>query len=246
MPVMATPALSARQRLTYAAHLYKAVARQHHRELTPLIAPHVGEGAVVVDAGAHAGQFTKLFAGLAQGGRVYAFEPGGYARSILERVVRWRGLGNVTVVPLGLSDAEGGAELALPLKSGSSLGFGLGHLGAEATTRPSVREMVRLMTLDRFAAETGLTRLDFIKADVEGWEVRLLRGAMGSVARHRPALLLELVAAHLTRAGTDAEEAWERLVPLGYTALRLGPEPQAVDAFVGDGDYLFRAGGQHR
>jgi FkbM family methyltransferase len=242
---MASPALSARQRLTYAAHLYKAVARQHHRDLLPLIAPHVGAGAVVVDAGAHAGQFTKLFAGLAQGGQVHAFEPGGYALSILERVVRWRGLSNVTVVPMGLSDAEGSAELALPIKSGGSFGFGLGHLGAEVQARPTVRETVRLITLDRYAAETGLTRLDFLKADVEGWEVRLLRGAMESIARFRPAILLELVAVHLNRAGTNADEAWERLAPLGYTALRLGGDGKPTNTFAGDSDYLFHRGGQH-
>lgn len=243
---MPPPALNARQRLAYAAHLYKAVARQHHRELAPLLARHVSAGAVVIDAGAHAGQFAKLFAGLAREGRVYAFEPGGYARSILERVVRWRGLGNITVVPLGLSDTAESAELALPLKASGSLGFGLGHLGGGASARASVRETVRLTTLDSFAAEAGLKRLDFIKADIEGWEVRLLRGAMESVARFRPALMLELVAAHLGRAGTNAAEAWELLTPLGYTAWRLGGDDKPSDAFAGDGDYLFRCAARDR
>lgn len=242
---MSIPALTPRQRLTYAAHLFKALTRQHHRELLPLIAPHVGADAVVVDAGAHAGQFAKLFSSLAPQGRVYAFEPGGYARGILERVVRWRGLGNVSVVPLGLSDAPGEAELALPLKSGGSFGFGLGHLGGGAQARPAVRETVRLVTLDGFAAEAGLTRLDFLKADVEGWEIRLLRGAMTSVARFRPAILLELVAAHLERSGAGAAEAWERLTPLGYTAVRLGGETRAAPGFAGDGDYLFHRPARH-
>jgi FkbM family methyltransferase len=236
---MPSPPLTPLQRLGYLAHLYKAVARQHHRELEPLLAAHVGRDAVVIDAGAHAGQFTKLFAGLACDGRVYAFEPGSYARSILERVVRWRGLGNVTIVPLGLSDAPGSAELTLPLKAGGGLGFGLGHLGAAANARATALETVRLTTLDRFAAETGLQRLDFIKADVEGWEVRLLRGAMASIARFRPALMLELVAAHLDRAGANAADAWDLLTPLGYAAWRIGDSLTPANAFAGDSDYLF-------
>ena len=236
---MAFPELSPRQRLTLLAHLFKAVAKQHHRELRPLLARYIPAQAVVVDAGAHAGQFTKLFAGLAPEGRVYAFEPGSYARYILATAVRWRRLGNVTVVPAGLGEAAGSAELSLPLKASGSLGFGLAHLGAEEGGRPAHRERVTITTLDGFVAETGLARLDFIKADLEGWEVRLLLGARASLARLRPVVLVELVAAHLARAGDRAEAAWEILAPLGYRAHKLGPGESPVEGFTGDADYLF-------
>ncbi len=85
-----------------------------------------------------------------------------------------------------------------------------------------------------------MRRLDFVKADVEGWEVRLLAGAGASLARFRPALMLELHGARLARAGDRPQDAWEILAPLGYAAQRLDGGP--VAGFSGDADYLFVAG----
>jgi FkbM family methyltransferase len=238
---MAAHALSPRQRLSFAAHLFKALFKQHHREMLPMLADLVPADAVVIDAGAHAGQFAKLFSRLAARGRVYAFEPGSYAGAILRRVVRWRGLGNVTLIAAGLSDHAGVMTLSLPIKRSGSLGFGLGHLGENVNARPSRSEQVELTTLDQFAARVGLTRLDFIKADIEGWEARLLRGGLGAIERFQPAILLEVVATHLARANDRPEMIWQMLSPLGYRAAKLTAEgPLAVPEFAGDGDYLFQ------
>src|SRR6266446_5162199 len=81
------------------AHLFKATTQQHHRPLASTIVRLVPPAAVVFDVGAHAGQYTKLFARAAAEGRVYAFEPGSYARSILRTVVYLHRLDNVLVPP---------------------------------------------------------------------------------------------------------------------------------------------------
>jgi len=57
--------LTPRQRASWLAHLFKAATQRHHTDLRPLFAPHVPEDAVVIDIGAHAGQFSKLFATMA-------------------------------------------------------------------------------------------------------------------------------------------------------------------------------------
>ena len=48
-----------------------------------------------------------------------------------------------------------------------------------------------LTTIDCVVETLGLDRLDFIKADIEGWELRLLRGSERTLKRFRPRLLLE-------------------------------------------------------
>jgi FkbM family methyltransferase len=231
--------LSLRARLSWCAHFWKAATQQHHRAYAPLFRRFVPRNAVVLDVGAHAGQFTKLLAGLARDGQVYAFEPGGYALSILRRVAALHRLRNVEIVPMGLSDRAGGETLSVPVKRSGSMGFGLSHLGAEA--RKSVAETIALTTLDAFAAEKKLARLDFIKADIEGWEMRMLAGGAAAVARFRPALLLEVQAAHLARAGDTPAGLWRFFGALDYEAqlvvpegrgIRLAPAPAACEGDV--------------
>ncbi|HWK44963.1 MAG TPA: FkbM family methyltransferase [Stellaceae bacterium] len=236
--------LSARQGLTYAAHLFKAVSRQHHRELLPILRPLIPADAIVLDIGGHAGQFAKLFAGLAPRGRVYSFEPGGYARSILSTVIRFSRLGNVTVVPTGLGDRAGEAVLSVPIKRSGSLGFGLSHLGGGETGRALRTETVAIDTVDAFINRAGIRRVDFIKADIEGWELRMLTGAAATLARFKPPLLLELTDAHLARAGDSLAATWSFLTGLGYrphgAAADLGTL-RALDQPV-EGDIFWLAG----
>lgn len=237
---MALPPMTARQRVNFLAHLWKAATQQHHREQLPLLRRYVPQDGVVFDIGGHAGQYMKLFARLAPQGKVYSFEPASYARAILSRVAKLRRLTNVELVPLALSDAVGETEIVTPLKRGG-YGFGLAHLGADTSGRRVYRETVLAQPLDRFAAARGIDRLDFVKMDVEGWEVRVLKGARRTLERFRPPLMAEIVAAHLARAEDKPDDAWALLAPLGYRAARIEADGSTspVDGFTGDADYLF-------
>jgi len=230
--------LGFRQRLTYLAHLYKAAFQQHHGEMRALFAPYVPADATVVDIGAHAGQFTKLFAKLAPRGRVIAVEPQSYARAILRPALRLNGLAHVEIIGQGLSDHPGEAQIFIPVKRSGSLGFGLASLGDLRQERAAIQETVSLTTLDALADQLGLARLDFIKIDVEGFEGRVLAGATRAITRHRPALLAEMVSHHLARAGDTPDGVLAPFRALGYRIFRLAPAPMLVTSFAGDADYL--------
>jgi FkbM family methyltransferase len=199
------------------AHLFKAVFKQHHKGLMPLLRGLVPEDAVVLDVGAHAGQFTKLFARLAPKGFVYAVEPQSYARAILRTALALNRIGNAAVLPLALGERPGVGVLRLPVKASGSFGFGLAHLGG-AGAGNEVIEAVAVTTLDALVAALGLARLDFIKADIEGYETHFIEGARQSLARFRPALLIEHDPARLDRAGSSNAALWQALSNLGYRA----------------------------
>jgi FkbM family methyltransferase len=226
---------------SFVAHLFKATAQQHHRALAPTIARLVPPAAVVFDVGAHAGQFTKLFARAASTGQVYAFEPGSYARSILRAVVWVHRLANVSVVPMALGAAGGLGSLSVPVKKSGSYGFGLSHLGRPENRWPAVaKELVALTTIDAVTAALALDRVDFIKADIEGWELSLLRGAEKTLRRFHPALLIELSGEHLARAGDRLGDAFAFLAGIGYAAFELAPGGGLVPAAAPhDGDFWF-------
>lgn len=55
------PRLTLRQRLTWFAHLWKALARQHHLELFPQFRPFIPTDGVVLDVGACTQEGSQLF-----------------------------------------------------------------------------------------------------------------------------------------------------------------------------------------
>ncbi|MFZ4121665.1 MAG: FkbM family methyltransferase [Caulobacterales bacterium] len=237
--------LSLKQRFDWFAHSFKAITQDHHRELMPLLRQYIPAAGVVLDVGAHAGQFARMFAQIAGDGHVFSFEPSPYARSVLEAAVKWRAVGNITVVAKGLGDAPGVLELATPIKRRGSLGFGLAHVPADGESAAGQRrDRIEIETIDGFVAARGLKRLDFIKVDVEGFEGRVMAGAQETLRRFKPAVLLELHPVHLGRGGDTSGGVAGALEALGYRAQRVtaagGLEP--VGQIEEPGDFLFSQG----
>ncbi len=237
--------LTTKQKLTWCAHLFKACFRQHHRELVPVLSRLIPDDGMVIDVGGHAGQFAKLFAGLAPRGRIFTIEPSRYALSILRPALRLNRLDNVTILAVGVGDRPGTMTLSTPIKRSGSLGFGLASLGRD--DRPSHQQAIEVTTIDEIVRRRSLDRLDFIKADIEGWELRAMIGARETLARFHPTLLLEVSEAHLRRAGDDAGALFAFLGQLGYAPSVVGGDDGArlvPVAAAEDGDIFFVAGAQ--
>ena len=146
-------------------------------------------GMTFVYAGANEGIYT-VFAGacVGPGGAVWAFEPSSRERAHLDVNVALNQLSNVRMFPVALADADGAALL----KVSASNHAGLNTLGTITCGVSQVTiEIVPVRTLDGLADEVSLARLDVLKVDVEGAELRLLRGAACSIERFRPMVMFE-------------------------------------------------------
>ncbi len=232
------PPLRGRARLTFFAHLFKAITRRHHTELIPVLRPLLAQDAVVFDVGAHAGQMAKLFASLVPLGQVYAFEPGAYALAILRPMVALLGRGRIAVEPIALGAAPGRLTLSTPIKRSGSLGFGLSHLGQGGDGDKFFQHEVAVETIDHFVRARGLARLDLIKADIEGWEMQMLLGAQETIARFRPVVFLEVVDSYLARAGDSRAALWRFFQERDYLPFRLAAGLPAF-AIEADGDVVW-------
>jgi len=157
----------------------------------------VRPGDVVVDVGANVGFQTRLFAeAVGPAGRVYAFEPERTNFRRLAAVVR--GLPQVQLARAALSDEPG--ELALY----ESPRLGVDHRTYPVPERVSA-ERVPAVTLDGTLAPG--TRVRLVKVDVQGDELRVLRG-MRRVLDENPdvCLLLECWPHGLAVAGGSVAE----------------------------------------
>ena len=138
---------------------------------------------VVIDAGANMGVFS-LFAAK-RGAFVHAFEPQQSCFDVLSSHISMNSFGE-SIVPwkLALGDKRCTVEF-------SSLE---GALDSGATMIQSrVREnrssfSVDCISLDEWASENGIGKIDFIKADIEGAERLLLKGAGNTLKEQKPRL----------------------------------------------------------
>jgi FkbM family methyltransferase len=137
----------------------------------------VKPGDVVVDAGASEGFFTRF--ALDRGARVLAVEPWAEQAEALRRTFAAEiAEGRVAVHQVALSDHEGAVTLEVDPVAPWGATVGKAY-------NASVRQSVPLTTLDRLL-ERSWGRCDFLKADVEGAEAGLVRGATETLRRDRP------------------------------------------------------------
>jgi FkbM family methyltransferase len=170
----------------------------------------IGSREVIYDVGAHFGTYTLI--GLKRGGpgtRVVAYEPCELTRGYLLRHLRWNGAGDqVLVRPVCCGSTAGVAtffyEPGLPEGINGLLpDEGLAELPVLVTT------------LDEEVRELDLVPT-FVKIDVEGAELEVLKGAAHVLSRHRPRLLLSLHPRRLAQAGLDCDAVRQWLTARDY------------------------------
>jgi hypothetical protein len=90
-------------------------------------------------------------------------------------------------------------------------------VGSNAEFPGQVRVDVEVDTLDGLVERAGLTRLDFVKIDVEGGELAVLRGGGNAIDEFRPTLLVEIEDRHTSRYQHTAADVVTELTKRGYT-----------------------------
>lgn len=137
--------------------------------------------AIAVDAGANAGLVAVPIAQLLapKGGRVLAFEVQRMMYYALCGTVALNGLDNLFAYHLGLGDSLREQEITPP-DYGVLQDFGTFSLleGREAAHS----DTVSIVTIDSLE----LPRLDFLKIDVEGMDIEVLKGGARTIKAHRP------------------------------------------------------------
>jgi FkbM family methyltransferase len=162
------------QRVLTKGRLFEADLLTSHSDL-------IFHGSTVVDVGANIGNHTVYYA-LTRAKRVYPLEPNPVARALLERTVETNRLEAVDLsyVRLGAGARPERRSLHTPNPN---------NLGKTVLTEDAGPDQVAVQPLDDLHFRG---RVSFIKIDVEGMELDVLRGAAATISENRPGLGVEV------------------------------------------------------
>lgn len=158
-----------------------------------------------VDIGANLGYYTVL--AYKKVGRVVAFEPAAENVALLRRNVEANGITNATVVQSGIGDVTETRDLTLDADNKGKHSL----IGTDGD-----RETIAITALDRALDDLGITRVDLIKMDIEGWEAHAFAGMQETLRRDRPAIFFEYAPVRIRQAGRDPFAMIRSLGKLGY------------------------------
>jgi len=178
-------------------HRVGIMGRSEKAAMAELVKP----GMTVVDVGANVGLYTLFMAGLVgPTGRVIAFEPDPELVEMLRENCAANRFTNVEIHNCAL-----GAEPDRLVLHRLTLNSGENHLGS--MERGAFRRPVEVVvaTFDSLLPDV---RPDFVKVDVQGWELKVLKGMKQALTASRPRVFVELWPEGLRRAGNSPKELY--------------------------------------
>ena len=162
-------------------------------------------GSIVMDIGANMGEWSLHMAKMVGGnGRVFSFEPIPSMVQALEKTIAINNFSQVSISECAISNKTGHSQFSIPfdkdnqaMPSWSRLVRGeefatpkwIDNPWAKVATTKTIE--VQTTTLDRFTSEKSITKLDFIKIDVEGHEKYVIEGGQKTLKTLKPAMILE-------------------------------------------------------
>lgn len=188
-----------------------------------------------IDIGCHLGAFLQRFVTMAPQGRHYAVEPVPWKAAWLRKKFP-----TVSLLEVALGETAGSAEFFFDTSQSA-------YSGVKARAHPGRVDVLQVdcRRLDDVIPEDA--NIGFIKLDVNGGELMVLRGALRLLRRDRCFVLLGCTQGGLIDYGLDSDQVHDFLVKeAGFGVYLLkdylsGGEPLSADAFRRSMTYPFQA-----
>jgi FkbM family methyltransferase len=147
------------------------------------------EDSRVLDAGANIGMTALALSQICPRGQIAAIEPLPRSFNYLRRNVSEAGAANLKIFNFALGNSEGSV-----LMQGHSSNYACSFIADnyKIATSDHFSQEVPLRRLDEAFSELSLDRLDFMKVDVEGFELEVFRGAKEILNSYKPIVFLEM------------------------------------------------------
>jgi FkbM family methyltransferase len=180
---------------------------------------HVVPGSVVLDIGANIGAHALPLASMVGNkGKVIAFEPTDYAYEKLTRNIELNQELKLRITAIQAMLVGSNQDIkpeSIPsswsLEQNDSSNKHPVHLGEYQSL-----EKARMLRLDDWCNEKKLDRLDLVKIDVDGYEIDVLKGAVNTLNKYTPIIMMEFMPYIFEERGHSFQQLLELLKSLKY------------------------------
>ncbi len=204
---------------------YVKEVRGHNIPEFTVIRNLIKQGDIVLDLGANFGWYTKFMADIVQSeGKVFSFEPIPMNYKVLDGIVHSLQLRNVQTLHYAVSDNNGIQTMVVPLTGTGEENLYEAKIVEVNTTSDMHTIKVETRTLDSLFVDLPQS-IEFIKCDVEGHELKCLRGAEKIIEKFHPAWMIEIWG--------DPDDVQSQ----GYQTFKLLSE-SGYQTYIFDGKYL--------
>jgi FkbM family methyltransferase len=169
------------------------------------------DGQTFLDIGSNIGWYSLNIANYFNNSKIYAFEPMLMPFEIMNENVKLNNFKNIKTFNYGLSDYEQ-LETFYYYPEGT-VNASLKNLQNKAKIE---KKKIMVYKLDSVVRKNDL-KVDFIKCDVEGAEINVLRGGLETIKKDKPILFLEILRKWTKKFDYDSNDIIEILQSLGYS-----------------------------
>ena len=181
--------------------------------------PSISKGDTFIDIGANNGEVSlKAAREVGNSGRVIAFEPNPKNIIRFNKNIAMNSFNNITLVELGVGNEEGKFQL----NNDTPENLGMGWIDNSSAQNSDSLVTINVTTLDDYLMGMELDSVNFIKIDVEGFEINVLKGAKKIIEKFKPSLFIEVENTLLNRQGTSASELISLIQQFKYRAICSG------------------------
>mgnify|MGYP001562056841 CR=1 FL=1 len=169
----------------------------------------------IIDIGANYGPYSFFLSKLYPESKVFAFEPSERTYNIFKRIIKRFNLKNVIPIKKGLGIKEESKEIVMPMQYTILAYVSEGNV---KRNKEDKIEKIEVTTLDNFVKRNKIQNVDFIKCDVEGFELNVFRGARKTMKKFKPIVLVEIEERHTKKYGINSLDVLDFFKKLSYSA----------------------------
>jgi FkbM family methyltransferase len=229
------PIYSLLETITFGQGLYKTVngvrvklpakyiryfPSNYEEENFAFLKANCGDGATILDIGAHIGLFAAIAAKAAgEHGKVFAFEPAPNTVPVLQQTIRINQLGHL-ISPVNQAMGKEVGKITFFISDTEA--DNSNSLVSYKEDRKLNGVEVDVNTIDNFVETKKLSKVNFIKIDVEGAEYDTLRGGIEVFKKYRPSFILAIHPEPIEKKGDKLEDIYDLLLELNYNIVYNG------------------------